>query len=106
MADWSTLTYLDQAELAITHSSDWRERLQGFGDEIARDSREHAPVGHPSHGGAASIHCETDLAPEGWQARIGWEQRKFWMSFQDLGTVHQPARPFLEPALDRARDRI
>lgn len=106
MGDRSKLTYFDAAELEITHSAEWRERLQGIGDDIAQDAREHAPVGHPSRGGAASIHCEMELVPEGWQARIGWEKRKFWMFFREKGTVYQPARPFLEPALDRARDRI
>lgn len=106
MADRSKLTYFDEAELEITHSGAWRERLQDIGDDIARDAREHAPVGRPSKGGAASIHCETALTPAGWEARIGWEKRKFWMYFREEGTVYQTARPFLRPALERARGNV
>lgn len=103
MAASSYFRYHDEAELEITRSGAWRERMQQIGDAIADDARDHAPVGHPSKGGAASIHAETVLEPTGWEARVSWEKRKFWMYFSEKGTVHMAARPFLRPALDRAR---
>jgi HK97 gp10 family phage protein len=105
-SEYFRFRYDDEAEREITRSAQWRELLQGIGDGIAVDARAHAPVGHPSKGGAASIHAETLLESDGWEARISWEKRKFWMYFSEKGTVHMPARPFLEPALERARGNI
>jgi HK97 gp10 family phage protein len=81
-----------------------RDFMQRTGDAIARDAEAHAPVGHPlSQGGARSIHAETNLTPKGWRVKISWDRRHYYMRFPETGTKYQHARPFLRPALERAR---
>jgi HK97 gp10 family phage protein len=36
--------------------------------------------------------------------KIGPDKKHFYGLFQELGTAHQPAQPFLEPALESQRD--
>lgn len=97
------VTYFPAAELAWRASVGVRDLLEHFGAEVAGDARAHAPVGQPSHGGAASIHAETSLGPEGWEAEVSWDTAHYYMTFIETGTVHLPARPFLVPALERVR---
>lgn len=48
--------------------------------------------------GAASIHAEP--APDGTGWRVSWDRAHFYLSFPELGTEHQPARPFARPVAD------
>lgn len=101
MATEVRVRYFEAAEWEVAASADLREHMQRVGDRVAADARSNAPVGHPSQGGAAGIDAVTELTPRGWEARISWQQRNYYMKFSESGTVHMPARPFLVPALDR-----
>src|SRR5262245_16626103 len=49
---------------------------------------------------AADIRIDMELIAEGFVAKIGPSKRSFYGLFQEKGTKHQPAYPFLKPALD------
>lgn len=107
MAGSEYFKYHPEGERVILSSMQWRDLLQHVGDRIAADAREHAPrSARHSRGGAASIHAETSLGPNGWEARVSWTRQHYYMYFTEKGTVHMPARPFLRPALDRARGSV
>lgn len=93
--------YHDAAERELASSSQARTLMQDLGDHIAHTAAAGAP--RRTGAGAASIHAETDLAPAGWQVRISWDQRHYYLTFSEVGTEHMHARPFLRPALERAR---
>ena len=48
--------------------------------------------------GAESIGYEPD--PDGHGFRVTWDKDHFYMAFPELGTEHQPARPFARPTAD------
>jgi HK97 gp10 family phage protein len=96
-----TVSYREAGERELMTSGYVREVMQGIGDRIAADASEHAP--HRSGAGARSIHAVTELGPNGWEVRIGWSRPSYYLGFHETGTVYMPARPFLVPALDRAR---
>jgi hypothetical protein len=93
--------YHESAERALTVSGDMRDFMQHVGDGIARDARAAAPK--HTGAGALSIHGETALGPHGWEAKVSWSEPRYYMTFSETGTVHMAARPFLVPALERAR---
>jgi HK97 gp10 family phage protein len=95
--------YHESAERELAMSGNMRDLMRHIGNGIARDARAHAPVGHPSHGGAASIHAVTDLSPRGWEVKVSWSPSHYYMSFSEVGSRYMHARPFLRPALERAR---
>jgi HK97 gp10 family phage protein len=72
-----------------------RELLQ-LGWDVARRAAVSAP--RDSGEGAASIHPELFIVQGAPQVRVSWDRDHFYMGFQELGTVNQPARPFLRPA--------
>lgn len=95
--------YFEAAERALLASAGMRDALQQAGDRVADYARADAPRGNPSHGGADSIRCEVELEPTGWEAHIGADREHYYLDFHETGTAHMPARPFLRPALERAR---
>ena len=101
MAQVTSVRYHDAAEREITRSPEFRDRMQEIGDVIADDAAEHAP--RRTGAGAASIEAVTELGPAGWEVRISWQKPNYYLKFHESGTVHMPARPFLVPALNRAR---
>ncbi len=52
--------------------------------------------------GAASIASRPDPDTPGF--RVGWDREHFYLSFHELGTAQQPARPFARPAADEFID--
>lgn len=50
--------------------------------------------------GAASIHAEAVLEPDGWAALISWDQTRFYMYFHERGSRELPERPFLVPSFE------
>jgi HK97 gp10 family phage protein len=107
MAESVSFTYRPDGEREILSSAQWRDSLQQVGNRIAADARQSAPRrARGSQGGAASIHAETRMTPRGWEVRISWTKSHYYMLFREKGTVHEPARPFLRPALDRARGNV
>lgn len=74
------------------------ELAQEAADEVADKARELAPK--LSGAGAASIHAEVDVDGDSVYADVSWTPEQFHMGFAETGTQHQPATPFLRPALD------
>lgn len=95
--------YHDSAERELLSTGQAREAFQRVGDRVADVARHNAPRGHPSHGGAESIHAVAVLGPNGWTVQISWDLRHYYMTFSEVGTVHMHARPFLRPALTGTR---
>lgn len=73
-----------------------RAAAQARGDEIARAAAAGAPK--RTGAGAGSIHAETVLGPDGWEARVSWDTAHDYMRYQDEGTSEIPAQHFLEAA--------
>jgi HK97 gp10 family phage protein len=98
------VVYHEGAEAEFARSAEFRDFMQEVGDQVARIAAGLAPVGQPvSHGGAASIHAETNLTPKGWRARISWSKAHYYMGFSEVGTKYMEPRPFLVPAIEEAR---
>ena len=53
--------------------------------------------------GAASISAELASAGGEPEARVSWTTDAYWMMFQEFGTQHHRAQPFLRPAANRFR---
>ncbi len=105
MARTNRVIYHEEAERELLFSGAWRERIGEVGDRIATDAREHAPVAAKSKGGALSISSAVDLHPKrGWQAKVSWDRRHYYMTFPENGTIYQAERPFLRPALKLVRN--
>ena len=86
-----------QAQLARIRQLDEHDRA--VAERIAQAAAIAAPK--DTGAGAASIHAEPDPDEPG-AYRVSWDQEHFYMAYQELGTEHQPARPFLRPATQAA----
>lgn len=75
------------------------EALHRVADEVAADAADAAPK--DTGEGAASIHAE-EVAGE-W--RVTWDPEHDYMRYQEFGTEHMAARPFLRPAARRHSSR-
>jgi HK97 gp10 family phage protein len=96
--------YHPEVERDLLFSAQARELVDRAGERIAAQAAADAP--HRTGAGAASIDSQTRLTPHGWEARVSWTRRHYYMYFHERGTVRMPARPFLRPAIDKARGRI
>lgn len=74
------------------------DMLQEVGDTVADLARGKAPK--MTGEGAESIHAEVEVDDEGGHADVSWDSDHFYLGFAETGTSHQPATPFLRPALD------
>lgn len=81
---------------ALDRDRDVLQTLQAPADAAAAMMARRAPK--DTGGGARSIHAELDPGLPGW--RVGWDKAHFYLSFAELGTEHQPARPFARPVAD------
>jgi len=91
---------VDERELRkLAAGRDMRNYLQQVGDVVADRARSAAPKA--TGAGAESIRAEVRDDTDGPGADVSWDQDHFYLTFHELGTQHQPARPFLRPALDR-----
>lgn len=68
-------------------------------DAVVEDAQQHAPRGPRPDPGAEGIHHE-QVPGKPSTFRASWEAEEFYMAFNELGTEHQPARPFMRPAAD------
>jgi HK97 gp10 family phage protein len=100
----SRFVYHPEVEHEILFSAQARELVDRAGDAIAEEAATDAPK--RTGLGAASIRSESRLTPTGWEARVSWTKRHYYLYMHEQGTVHMPARPFLVPAIERARGRI
>lgn len=72
--------------------------LQDVGDQVAGQAAALAPK--QTGEGASSIHAEVEVDDESGYADVSWDADHFYLGFAETGTSHQPATPFLRPALD------
>lgn len=95
--------YLDAID-DLEDDDNVQAELLARGDAIASTARSNArSVGLVETGeGAASIHAEPITDEDGRPAvGVGWDEKHFYMLFGEIGTEHQPATPFLRPALEQ-----
>ena len=52
-------------------------------------------------GGAKSIRAELVKGSGDPEVRVSWDRDHFFLGFAELGSEHQPARPFLRVAASR-----
>ena len=78
-----------------------RLEFQTRGDHVATVAAVKAPK--DTGLGAASIHCEMELTPDGWEARVSWSEERDYMEHQEFGTQHMQGKHFLEEAADEIR---
>lgn len=93
---------LDQAAIDdLGFDEDAEDLLEDVGDQVAGLAHEKAPK--DSGEGADSIHGQVGTDQESAYVDVSWDDEHFYMGFHELGTEHQPARPFLRPALDQTK---
>lgn len=80
----------------IAHGKDAEELLNELGDKVVVAAKQLAPklTGY----GASTIHHRLS----GDQVDILWGPSAYYLYWNELGSGHQPARPFLRPALGAA----
>lgn len=88
---------LNQAEIRrLPYNSQVQVRLRRESERLASIAALLAPK--LTGAGAASIHAEEQ--PDGsW--RVSWDTAHEYMGYQELGTEHHGAQPFLRPAAKR-----
>lgn len=92
---------VDDAALKVALESAVDPQVRDVAARIAADAQRMAPK--RTGKGAASIHAEAQ--PDG-SVRVSWDPAHFYMLFQEFGTQHQTARPFLRPAAYRKRGTV
>ncbi len=77
--------------------------LRAGAQPILNQARSNAPfvTGHLVSSLAIEV---TDQSAEGAEARVGVKDPGFYGRFEERGTAHQPARPWLGPAFDDRLD--
>jgi HK97 gp10 family phage protein len=93
------LTSLDLRKL--TRSGEVRDALEKACQITERAAKDHAPVDTGNL--RRSIYHEVSLELQ-WVGRVGTNVK--YGLFQELGTIHHPAHPFLRPALNELRARL
>lgn len=90
---------LDEDAIAdLASDAEAEELSQEVGDQVAEQAAAFAPKA--SGAGAESIHAEVDVDDTSAYADVSWDPDHFYMGFHELGTEHEPPKPFLRPALD------
>jgi HK97 gp10 family phage protein len=80
----------------LARSGDHREELEEAADQrVVRPARARAPK--RTGFGAATIRSEAVLDADGWEVRVSWSTAAAYMRFQQFGTRHMDANPFLVP---------
>jgi HK97 gp10 family phage protein len=93
--------YHPEVERSLLFTSEARDMVDLVGDLIAEQAAADAP--RRTGLGADSIQSVPRLGPNGWEARVSWTRKRFYMYFHERGTVYLPERPFLRPAQEAAR---
>lgn len=93
---------LDAAAIEdLGYDDDVEELLDDITEQVVSLAQEKAPK--DTGDGADSIHGEAGTDADGAYVDISWDDEHFYMAFHELGTEHQPATPFLRPALDQTK---
>jgi HK97 gp10 family phage protein len=80
----------------LARSLDHRDQVVDAADDfVVAPARARAPkrTGY----GAATIRSEAVLTPDGWEVNVSWSTAAAYMRFQQFGTRHMDANPFLVP---------
>lgn len=89
----------DDAFPELLRRTEFRDDLLDIADEfVVPGAQVRAP--HRTGFGAASIHSEAELDPDGWVAMVSWSRDAYYMSFHEFGTRYMDADPFLRPAAE------
>jgi HK97 gp10 family phage protein len=91
------------AVAALAAHPDVLARMRQIGELVAERAQQSAPRGAPSKGGAESIHAEVVSTNHGPEIHVSWTPEHFYLRFNEEGSEHQPARPFLRPAAESIR---
>jgi HK97 gp10 family phage protein len=95
--DLKNITFDTAAIKALESNPEVLAAVGEFTDaHIVPEMRRRAPK--DTGAGAESIHSEPDPDVPGF--RVSWDRDHFYMLFHELGTQHQPARPFARPTAD------
>ncbi len=78
-----------------------RTALLDAGQQVAVAAANLAPK--DTGAGARSIHAELVTVGGLPEVHVSWDRAHFYLSFFELGTVHQRAQPFLRPAASKFR---
>lgn len=86
----------------LSRSDAVRDLLEEGVKPVVFDARGRAPK--DTGRGARSIHSETVLTSDEWEAIVSWDQFHYYMYFAERGDRYRAPHPFLVPALkDAAR---
>jgi len=100
--DLSGFKLSDSAVKKLESDPEVLAAVEKFTDEhIVPEMRRRAPK--DTGASAESIHSEPDPEEPGF--RVSWDKDHFWLSFHELGSAHQPARPFMRPVADEFNRR-
>lgn len=72
--------------------------LREAGRLIEEEGRQRIPVGETGAAKASMSTSIVDQTSTGAEAQIG--PRRFYVKFEEFGTIHQTARPWLGPSFD------
>lgn len=98
----TTTVRLDQRAIDKWASSDDAEEvLRELGEQIVSDAQRDAPK--RTGEGAESIDYEIGHDSRGAYVRVSWDEKHFYMYFQEVGTSKQAAHPFLRNAALKRR---
>lgn len=79
---------LDGAAIAALTREDWLR--QSMAEEAApRVERARGAAPRLTGAGAASIHAETVMGPEGWEVRVSWDTAHAYMRYQHSHAIQQ-----------------
>jgi hypothetical protein len=103
----AVVRYLDATERVIATGPEMRAVMQGLVDDLAVEGARRAPK--ESGAGAGSIEGRVRRVPQGWEGRVAWARRHYYMYMQHEGWTDRagrrhPGRPFLREAAAGRRD--
>ena len=86
----------ERGMLALARSLEIRDALlDTAAARVVRPAQVRAPK--RTGFGASTIHAEARLAGTEWEIATSWSQAAWYMRFQQFGTEHMRADPFLVP---------
>ena len=88
----------DHACPELLRRPDFRDELLDIAGGVASRAEPRAP--RRTGFGAASIHGEALMDPDGWIVRVSWARDAYYMGFHELGTEFLRENPFLRPAAE------
>lgn len=90
---------------ALAGSNDVGRVVEETGEQVAARARDNARrrLTDRGGGGIESIQSRMVRDERGEFARVGWDAEHWYMGLHEVGSEHEPPRPFLRPALFAVR---